>query len=138
MKVEITSAELGDLLRGGASAFAAVLLVLLQKGSNPMSQLDDQVTALTAAVAAEGTQVDSMVVAINGFQQLLTDAVAAASAAGATPAQLQSILDAQMAIQAQTTKLATAAASVPGQPSPPPVVPVDPVDPVVPPAPPIP
>ena len=95
-----------------------------------MAQIDDDLTALAANVTAEQTAVDGAVTALNGVQKMITDAVAAALAAGATPAQLQAITDGSAALARQTAALATAVATVPSQPAPPP-----PVVPVAPPAP---
>ncbi len=68
-----------------------------------MSQLDDAITALTAQVAAQTTVDQSAVTLINGIPGMIATAVANATAAGATPAQLA-------AIAALGTSLAAAAA----------------------------
>jgi uncharacterized coiled-coil protein SlyX len=78
-----------------------------------MAQIDDEITALTADVAAEQGAVDSAVALLNGIAQKIADAVAAALAAGATPAQLQAITDAKTAIEAQTASLSAAVAANP-------------------------
>ncbi len=78
-----------------------------------MAQIDDEITQLTADVAAEQGAVDSAVAMLNGISQKIADAVAAALAAGATPAQLQAITDANTAIAAQTTALSSAVAANP-------------------------
>lgn len=78
-----------------------------------MAQLDDDITQLAAAVAAEKTVVDSAVVLINGIAAKIAAAVAAALAAGATPAQLQAITDVQTAVNAQQADLAAAVAANP-------------------------
>lgn len=76
-----------------------------------MTLLDDQIDALTAAVAREKTVDDSAIALINGFQARLDAAVAAASAAGATAAQLKSLTDLSTAIGKDSDELASAVAA---------------------------
>jgi ABC-type amino acid transport substrate-binding protein len=57
--------------------------------------------------------VDSATGVINGFQAAMAKAVADALAAGATPAQLQSLTDLDTAINAEKTDLAAAVAAAP-------------------------
>lgn len=73
-----------------------------------MSQMDDEVTKLVADVGAERTVVDSAVKAFQGFPALMQKAVDDAIAAGATQAQLQSIVDLQRASEQQASDLAAA------------------------------
>ncbi len=76
-----------------------------------MSQLDDNIQALQATVAAENTVIDSAVALINGFAQQLADAIAAALAAGATPEELQNLTDLNTAVTAKSAELAAAVQS---------------------------
>lgn len=81
-----------------------------------MSQVTDLVTRLTADVAAEHTQVDSVLTLIAGIPALITAAVNDALAANPSlnPADLQSLTDAAANIEGQTSALAAAvAANVP-------------------------
>lgn len=80
----------------------------LERVLKHMAALDDKITQLQADVAAEGTVVDSAVTLIQGFPALIAAAVAAAQAAGATDAQLQSFADLSTAIEAKTKVLADA------------------------------
>lgn len=73
-----------------------------------MAALDDALTALTAKVTAEDTEIDSAIVLINGIPKLIADAVSAALAQGATPAQLKSITDLATTIQGKSDALASA------------------------------
>lgn len=83
-----------------------------------MSQLDDKITALQASVTAESAVIDSAVTLIGGIQGQIQAAVAAALAAGATPAELQSLTDLGAAIDAKKTALAAAvAANTPAAPT---------------------
>lgn len=84
-----------------------------------MSQMDDEITQLTADVAAERTVVDSAVKALTGIPALVQKAVDDALAAGATPAQLQSLTDLHAAVTQQATDLANAIpANTPAAPTP--------------------
>ena len=96
------------------------ILALLNKGATLMTAMDDKLTELTADVAAEGNVINSAVAALNGIQQMITDAVNAALAAGATPEQLQSVSDLAAAVTAQSAALA---AAIPATPPPPPTTP---------------
>lgn len=73
-----------------------------------MSQLDDQIQALTDAVAQETTVNASAITLINGIPGLIADAIAKATAAGATPAQLQALSDLQAKVTSSSTDLAAA------------------------------
>ena len=79
-----------------------------QRLETKMAAIDDDLTELTADVSANTDLVQSAVTALNGIAQKVTDAVAAALAAGATPAQLQSVTDAATAIKANSAALAAA------------------------------
>lgn len=85
-----------------------------------MSVLDDKIATLTQDVTDENTIIDSAITLISGIPKLISDAVAVAIAAGATPAQLQGLTDLATSIEAKKTSLAAAiSANVP--PNPPPV-----------------
>jgi hypothetical protein len=73
-----------------------------------MAALDDALTALTAKVTAEDTVIDSAVTLIQGIPALISAAVTAALAQGATPAQLQAITDLGTTITAKSDALAAA------------------------------
>lgn len=68
---------------------------------------------LIAAVNDETTVVDSAITAFSGIEQKLADAIASASNAGATDAQLASLSGLKDAINAEKQKLADAVANVP-------------------------
>lgn len=70
--------------------------------------LDDKIAALTATVAAEETVEDSAIALINGFSAELAAAVAAASAAGATPYQLTALQSLNDSVAAKSASLAAA------------------------------
>lgn len=83
------------------------------------------VDATLAQVTATDTVIDSAVTLINGIHQMVTDAVTAALANGATAAQLQPVSDALVTLKAKTDALATAvAANTPAAPTPAPTNPV--------------
>jgi hypothetical protein len=73
-----------------------------------MAALDDQITALTAQVKANTDVENSALVLIQGFSARLAAAIAAAGAAGATPAQLQALTDLGTAIKTGDDELAAA------------------------------
>ncbi len=81
---------------------------VLQEMNGKMSKLDDALTALTAKVEAENTEIDSAIVFINGVPKLIADAVAAAIAAGATPEELKAITDLGTSLAAKGDALAAA------------------------------
>jgi hypothetical protein len=100
------------------------LLSTIQQGIEEikikMSVLDDKIATLTQDVTDENTIIDSAITLISGIPKLISDAVAVAIAAGATPAQLQGLTDLATSIEAKKTSLAAAiSANVP--PNPPPV-----------------
>jgi predicted benzoate:H+ symporter BenE len=66
---------------------------------------------LTAQVTANTTVTGSAVTMINGFSAQLAAAIAAAQAAGATPAQLKSLNDLNTAVKASDDDLAAAIAA---------------------------
>lgn len=95
------------------------ILLSLERLGAKMSQMDDEITQLTADVAAERTVVDSAVKALTGIPALVQKAVDDALAAGATPAQLQSLTDLHAAVTQQATDLANAIpANTPAAPTP--------------------
>lgn len=85
-----------------------------------MAALDDKIATLTQDVTDENTVIDSAITLIGGIPKLITDAVAAALAQGATPAQLQGLTDLTASIEAKKTALAAAVtANTPTPPAPP-------------------
>lgn len=103
-----------------ASVLSAVLQVghkidVLQgqvtKGFLKMTQLDTEIAALQASVTSLTTTVSSATALIGGFSNQLAAAIAAAQAAGATPAELQQLTDLQTSIDSNTAKLAAAVAA---------------------------
>lgn len=109
---------LGELL-AALAADRHLLREILHKLTSletKMSQMDDDITALQASVAAENTVIDSAVTLIEGFSAQIQAAVDAALAAGATDAQLQSMTDLKTAVD---TKAAALAAAVQAGTSPP-------------------
>jgi hypothetical protein len=89
----------------------AALNVSIKQEKTDMAAIDDTITSLTAQVAANTTVIGSATVLISGFKAQLAAAVAAAQAAGATPAQLKSLTDLSATIQANDTPLAAAVAA---------------------------
>ena len=83
-----------------------------------MAAIDDQLDALTAQVTANTTVTGSALVLIQGFAAQLAAAIAAATAAGATPAQLKRLVDLQAAVKTSDDDLAAAVAA--GTPAAPP------------------
>ncbi len=82
-----------------------------------MAKLDDSIAALQAEVARNTTVEKSALALIQGFAKQLADAVAAATAAGATDAQLKSITDLQASLATNDDELAAAVqANTPAQP----------------------
>jgi len=73
-----------------------------------MAALDDKISALQAEVASNTTVEKSALVLIQGFSARLDAAVAAAQAAGASPAQLQSLTDLSTALKSNDDELAAA------------------------------
>lgn len=76
-----------------------------------MSALDDKITELTNEVANDTTVIQSAITLINGFAQRLAEAIAAALAAGASEAQLQSLTDLKTGLAANDQALADAVAA---------------------------
>lgn len=76
-----------------------------------MNNLDQQIATLTTSVTNLSSAADAAVTLINGIKQSIADAVAAALAAGATPAELQAITDLGTKLDAETTALANAIAA---------------------------
>ncbi len=76
-----------------------------------MTAMDDNITALQADVAADTTAVASAITLIDGFAAQLAAAIAAAQAAGGTPAQLQALTDLHTAVTANTAGLSAAVAA---------------------------
>ena len=105
MKIEIDQTEIALII--GALSESNPLLKLLLDKVNTMSV---DLTALTAAVAAEDTVIDSAITLIGGIPALVSQAVKDALVAnGAADAAAQAAADAAAAdIQAKTSALQTA------------------------------
>lgn len=73
-----------------------------------MASATDQIAALTAEVTAATTVEDSAITFIDGVPGLITSAVNAALANGATSEQLQPLTDLGAALQAKSDALAAA------------------------------
>ena len=89
-----------------------------------MTALDQAIADLQAKVAAETTVEASAVALLNGIPKMISDAVASALAAGATPAQLAELAAVGTSIQSSSAGLAAAIttntpAAVPAAPAPP-------------------
>jgi hypothetical protein len=87
------------------------ILTLLQKEQTTMAAIDDSLTTLTATVAANTTVMGSASALITGFGAQLAAAIAAAQAAGATPAELQTLTDLNTTLTANNATLTAAIAS---------------------------
>jgi len=86
-----------------------------------MAQLDDELTSLTTTVASNTTVIASGAAMISGFSAQLAAAIAAAQAAGASPAQLQAVTDLQTALDTNNATLTAAiATNTPAAPEVPP------------------
>jgi hypothetical protein len=88
-----------------------LILRALKQEVQTMSQVDDDLSELKDDVAELTTVDQSAIALINGIQGQIAAAVAAAQAAGATPAQLQSLSDLHTAISAQKDAMAAAVAA---------------------------
>jgi hypothetical protein len=98
------------------------IIYKLEKKDKIMSQFDDTIATLTGAVTAETSEVASAEVLINSIPTLISTAVAAAIAAGATPVQLQALTDLSTSLTKNTGELTTAVvANTPSAPAPTPV-----------------
>ena len=73
-----------------------------------MATLQDSIAALTAQVAANTSAEKAALALINGFNTRLQAAIDAATAAGATAAQLQALNDLGAQITASDTELSAA------------------------------
>jgi hypothetical protein len=110
-----------------------VIRLLLAKHGDIMAQIDTDIAALQTAVAAETTATQSAITLISGIQAQIQNAVDAALAAGATPAELSSITDLTTTLQAQTSALSSAVTE--NTPAPAPVATAPTPAPATPPAP---
>lgn len=100
---------------GGTRAILAAIASL----KDEIMALADNITQLQADVAQLTTVDASAEALINGFAAQLVAAVAAAQAAGASPAQLQALTDLSTAIETQSSGLAAAvSANTPTPPAP--------------------
>jgi hypothetical protein len=100
---ENTHSMLAAILHG-----QTLIITNQQELLKKMAVLDDKLAQLTADVAAQTTVFNSAVAALNGIPALIATAVTAALAAGATPAELQAVTDANSAIEANNQALAAA------------------------------
>jgi hypothetical protein len=73
-----------------------------------MAKIDDEIAALQAEVARDTTVMGSATTLINGIQARVDAAVAAATAAGATPEQLAEIQAVSDSLKTSADDLATA------------------------------
>lgn len=73
-----------------------------------MAELDLDITKLQTDFVALKGAVDGAVVTLNGVAGKIAAAVAAAQAAGATPAQLQALIDLDTEVQAEAAALSAA------------------------------
>ncbi len=89
------------------------VLTTIMKVATKMSQMDDEIAQLQTDVTALRGVEDSAIALINGIAQKIADAVAAALAAGATPAQLQAVSDLSTAVKTDADDLAAAVAANP-------------------------
>lgn len=99
------------------AAIAALFHTIREEIAKMDQSIQDAITQLQADVQQETTVEQSAVTLIQGFAQQLADAVAAASAAGATPAQLAQFDDLHTQISTSSQALAAAVAAGP-QPAP--------------------
>lgn len=76
-----------------------------------MAQFDDRIAALNVQLAKNTSTENSALVLIQGFSKQLASAIAAAAAAGGTPAQLQALTDLQVAWDKNDSALAAAVAA---------------------------
>jgi hypothetical protein len=86
----------------------AKLDALMERESKAMSQLDDEITTLTSRVEANTTVTGSVETFLNGIPAMIAAAVAKATAAGATPAQLKAITDLGASLQANSDGIGAA------------------------------
>ncbi len=80
----------------------------LQRIEKLMSKLDDSIAILSKQVENQTTVEKSAIVLLNQIGTLIKNAVDAALAAGATPAQLTALADLATTISANETSLAAA------------------------------
>jgi len=96
-----------------------VVLERLTQIERKIMALQDNITALQTEVANNTSVESSAVTLIQGLATQLAAALATASAAGATPAQLQSLTDLQTTLTANDAALAAAVtANTPVTPTP--------------------
>lgn len=96
------------------------ILQELKRMSTAANALDAQIANLTADVAAETTVEQSAITLINGIPTLIANAVAAAQAAGATPAELAALTALGTSITNSSAGLAAAVtANTPAPAAPP-------------------
>jgi hypothetical protein len=115
LRFEVSLGSLSDALAGAITeAVLGQLRPVLTKQEMDMSELDDKIAELTTAVAADSSQVASAVTVIGHINQMITDAVAAAMAKGATAEQLSEIVAVKDTVATNTAGLAAAIASVGG------------------------
>lgn len=76
--------------------------------SGTQNQLDVDIAALTAQVTADQTVEASAITLLNAIPAMIASAVAAATAAGATPAELDAVTALSAALQTNSAALAAA------------------------------
>jgi hypothetical protein len=96
------------LLTAANIGLTMMLLQKVETMSGTQNQLDTNIAALTAQVAANTTVEGSAVTLLNGIPAMITAAVAAATAAGATPAELAAVTGLATTLQASAAPLAAA------------------------------
>lgn len=84
------------------------LAVLITQGITRMSATDDIIAKLQSDIAALATENTVVIGLLNNLSAQLTAALAAASAAGATPGQLDLLTQLSQTIETQTASLNTA------------------------------
>jgi hypothetical protein len=91
-----------------ADAVKEIKTAIKESENRIMSALDDQITALTTEVENETNVEKSALTLIQGIGAQISAAVAAATAAGATPAQLAAIKAVQTTLAANDSELSAA------------------------------
>ncbi len=95
-----------------------LLYDLIQKVDKMASDLDTRITQLQTDVTAQKGTVASALTLLQGLSAALQDVLAKLTAAGVTPAQLQSLVDLDAAVVANTQSLAAGVAANPVPPTP--------------------
>lgn len=98
---------------GADHALVQLINLIRKEIKNMADSVQAAIDQLTADVAAETAANQSAITLIQGFAAQLAAAVAAAQAAGATPAQLQALTDLAAGVENNTAALAAAVAAQP-------------------------